>query len=422
MAQLSQADRTPYVLGFVGENENGILSWWTRRILEALSRHGLASKLIDISSPSWRNHLADHLVVEKPMFCFSFQGFGMNLMLNGENYWCLNQIPFISHLGDSPYHAPALHAAEGPGLYLLYSCADFLDVYRDHLDGRACAGLLGPGFPDNPHADATPWGERPHCVVFAKTGIDPAQLKQAWVDLPRRIRALLHESAEHVLTGTDMTVAAVCAAAFERSHLHCGVQRELFLFACSTVDRYVRAVRAERMVRALLPHDALIVGDWSHLDRPGARACFQAPMEAGKLDALYAESRVVANTSPSVRRGLHERIMAGLFAKAAVLSDTTPFLDRLLADCPSFLGHDIDDAGFPERLGDTLQAALSDDAMPEKLARSADVARARFSLDDFAQALLDHLDLEVHRRRVEDWWSFPSPNTARRPAPLSAAA
>ena len=422
MAQPSQADRTPYVLAFVGENENGILTWWTRRILDAFSQHGLASRLIDLMDAHWRNELADCLVAGKPMFCFSFQGFGMTLMLNGENYWGLNQIPFLSYLGDSPYHAPALHAAEGPGLYLLYACADFLEVYRDHLHGRACASLLGHAYPDNPHANETPWAERRHRVVFAKTGINPAQLRAAWTDLPRAIHTLLEESAEHVLTGTDMTVAAVCAAAFGRNHLHCGGQRELFLSVCSTVDRYVRAVRAERMVRALLPHDALIIGDWSHLDRPGARAQFRAPVGAGTLDTLYAQSRVVVNTSPPMCHGIHERIMAGLLAKAAVVSDTTPYLERLLADCPSFRGVDIDDAAFPERLGTALHATLSDGDMPDKLARSAAVAQTLFSLDGFVQKLLDYLQLEIHRRRIEDWWSFPPASKACPPAPVPVAA
>lgn len=422
MVQPSRADILPYVLAFVGENANGILIWWTQQILNAFTKYGLGSKIIDLKDAAWRNKLADQLVGGKPSFCFSFQGFGINLMLNGENYWSQNQIPFISYMGDSPYHAPGLHAAEGPGLHLLYGCVDFLEVYRDHLEGRAYASILRYGYPDNPHADEMPWAEREHRAVFVKTGVDPAQLHAAWADLPRSVRALLQESAEQVLSGTDMTVAAVCAASFERNHLHCGSQREFFLFVCSTVDRYARAVRAERMVRALLPHDALIIGEWSHLDGPGTRARFGAPVAAGRLDALYARSRVVVNTSPTVRHGVHERIMAGLFAKAAVVSDTTPFLERLLADCPSFAGLEIDGAGFAEQLGSTLRATLGDAAMPDKVARSAEIARARFSLDDFIEALLEHLQLEVHRRSIEEGWAFPPPFMSRRSAPLSVAA
>ena len=421
MAQASQVDSRPYVLAFVGENANDILAWWTRHILDALSGYGLSSKLLDLTDADWRTRLSDCLVVGKPVFCFAFQGFGMNLNLNGGNYWSQLQVPFLSYMGDSPYHAPGLHAAEGPGLYLLYGCADFLEVYRDHLSGRAYASILPYGYPENPHADETPWAEREHQAVYVKTAVDPGKLCGAWADLPRPTRVLLQESAEHVLTGTNMTVAAVCAASFERHYLHCGNQRELFLFVCSTVDRYVRAVRAERMVRALLPHDAVIVGDWSHLDCGQARARFHAPVAAGALDALYARSKVVVNTSPSVRYGMHERIMAGLFAKAAVVSDTTPFLERLLAGCPSFLGLDIDGGTFAEQLGATLEATLRDAAMPGKLAQSVEVARARFSFDGFIQGLLEQLQVEVHRRNVEHGWAFPPAVTSRQ-ASLPAAA
>ena len=420
MAQSSQPGSSPYVLAFVGENEHGILAWWTRRILAALSPYGLSYKLLDLTDAAWRTRLSDTLVAGKPTFCFSFQGFGINLNLNGGNYWSQLQVPFLSYMGDSPYHAPGLHAAEGPGLYLLYGCADFLEVYRDHLGGRAYASILPYGYPENPHADEAPWAEREHKVVYVKTAVDPGKLRGAWADLPGPVRALLQESADHVLTGTDMTVAAVCAAAFERHYVHCGNQRELFLFVCSTVDRYVRAVRAERMVRALLPHDALIVGDWSYLDGAQARARFHAPVGAAALDALYARSQVVVSTSPSVRYGMHERIMAGLFAKSAVVSDRTPFLERLLAGCPSFQGLDIDGDAFAEQLGSTLRAALADAAMPDKLAQSVEVARARFSFDGFIQGLLEQLQVEVHRRNIEGGWCFPPVEC--RQASLPAAA
>src|SRR6185312_12806600 len=141
------------------------------------------------------------------------------------------------------------------------------------------------------------------------------------------------------------------------------------------VDFYVRAVRAERMVRALMQHNALIVGDWSHLDQSGARARFAPPVPASALDELYADSRIVANILPSVRYGEHERIMAGLLSGCAVISDSTPHLDRTLERFPVFRGvalyHEIDQA---------ITSLLTDPAIEEKLTASLALAREMFSL------------------------------------------
>jgi hypothetical protein len=64
--------------------------------------------------------------------------------------------------------------------------------------------------------------------------------------------------------------------------------------------------------------------------RTGSRARFAAPLAATALDELYADSRIVANTLPSMRYGSHERIMAGLLAKCTVVSESTPWLDRTM--------------------------------------------------------------------------------------------
>jgi hypothetical protein len=406
----------PYVLAFVGENANGILDWWTGRIMHGFARHGLHHRIIDVTDPDWRARLADTLIAGQPEFCFSFQGFGMDLRLGNDNYWSLNRIPFFSYLGDSPYHNPALHNAEGEGLYLLYGCEDFLDTYRRHMGGRAYATTVRYGYPENPGADAAPWGQRDLGILFVKSGVDPDRLSSAWNALPPPIRAILHEASDQALSGADSPIADLCAAAFTRAAIHWGDRRELFLFVCSTVDRYVRATRADRMVRHLMRHDATIVGDWSHLDRAGARARFCNPVSAEALGALYANARIVVNTSPSVRRGMHERIMAGLFAKAAVVSDTTPFLQQTLIGCPSFHGLDIDADSFGDQLDDALGSAAADSAMPCRIAASFETARALFSFDDFIQALVDFRQMEAHRRVIQPW-AFPP---ARGPAPAAA--
>ncbi|HVW07898.1 MAG TPA: hypothetical protein VHC90_04920 [Bryobacteraceae bacterium] len=397
----------PYVLGFVGQNANGILRWWTEHVLEAFSPHGYDRKLIDLHDSAWPARLGEIMSTGAPQFCFSFQAMGMDVQINGENAWTRAGIPFFTCLSDSPYHAPRLHAAHAPGMFLLYGCVDFLDTYRRFLNGRAFAAFLPSIYPANPNASRTPWKQRRHEIIFAKTAANPAALREGWKKRPARLQTILQESAELVLSGIDDTVAGCCAAVFANRRIHWGEVREVFLSVCSSVDFYARAVRAERMVRALMRRNALIVGDWSYLDRTGSRAQFHAPVAASALDDLYADSRIVVNTLPAVRYGSHERVMAGLFARCAVVSDSTPWLDDTLSRCPSFFGLNIDAPSFEENLNDTAGSILADSSMEEKIEASAASASEIFSMENFASEILSYLELEKYRKADLGWWAFP---------------
>ncbi len=372
----------------------------------------MSYKLVDMRTDGWLARTGAYLAEGRPEFCFSFQGMGMNLRIDdGGNFWSRNSIPFVSHLGNNPYHAPSLHAAEGTGLYLLYGCRDSLETYQFFMHGRACASILRAAYPENELADRTPWDQRKHSIVFVKTAVDSEMMRRRWAQLPRLVRDILHDSAAAVLSGIDKPVATLCAQVLADRQIHWGDRQELFLSTCSMVDFYARAVRSERMVRALMRHNALIVGDWSHLDQFGARADFRKSIPAHGLDELYADTRIVVSTTPTVRFAVHERVIAGLLAKAAVVSDTTPYLQQLLRDCPSFHGVDIDQHTFTDEIDHALTCCLRDPAMSAKVGQSAVVARELFSLDALIQQLLEYVALENYRQQL-DWWIFPPGSSA----------
>jgi hypothetical protein len=403
----TSAPSQPYVLAFVGENENGILRWRTEMILKAFASRGLAYKLIDLRSKESVAELKNILAAGKPEFCFSFQGMGMGVTLDsGENLWTRMGVPFLSCMGDNPYHAPSLHSVEGPGMYLLYACKDFLETYKEFMHGRTFACTFHTGYPEKPLADQKPWSQRHHDIVFVKTAVDPKQLSAEWATYPKKIRDIMYDCSARILSGADETVAVQCAQVFADRQIHWGDRRELFLSTCSLVDRYVRAVRAERMVLALMQHNALIVGDWSYLDRSKSRAAFRNPIPADDLDALYADSRIVVNTLPAVRFGVHERIIAGLLSKTAVVSETTPHLQQMLRDCPSYLGVEIDREEFSDQLDQTLNSCLANPDTAEQVQTSAAVALELFSFEAFIQMLLEHIDLGNHYQKIK-WWAFP---------------
>jgi hypothetical protein len=406
---MSQVDlKQPYVLGFVGENANGILRWWTQKVFERFAARGFSTKLVDLRQEGWPQEVNNCLAIAKPTFCFSFQGMGMSLHAgDNQNLWQQAKIPFVTALGDNPYHAPYLHTAHGPGTCFLYCYEDFLQTYQHYLKGKAYATTLCLGHPENPYADRTPWEQREHDIVFVKTGVNPQTLRKTWEAVPSIIQKILHECADLVLRGIDQPVETICAQVFADKKIHWGDRLEVFLSTCSFVDFYARAVRAERMVLALMRHNALIVGDWSHLDKSNSRARFQGPIAAGELDDLYAKSKILVNTLPTVRFGLHERILAGFFAKTAVISDTTPFLQKKLEHCSSFFGLDIDQPNFTEALDHTVTSCLADPDTARKIEATAELTKSEFSFDGYVQQIIEHLRVAVYSHALSGWHYQP---------------
>jgi hypothetical protein len=104
----------------------------------------------------------------------------------------------------------------------------------------------------------------------------------------------------------------------------------------------------------------------------------------------------------NVRYGEHERIMAGLLAGCAVISDSTPHLDRTLERFPVFRG-----IATGDEIDHAITSLLTDPAIEDTLTASLALAREMFSLENFVNEVLSLLELERYRRTDLNWWAFP---------------
>jgi hypothetical protein len=393
------------VVAFVGQNANGILEWWTAAILAELERAGFRTHLLDLKRPSVSGELAKIISTEKIAFGFSFQAMGALISAQGENLWQKLGIPFFAYLGDSPYHCPRLHWHQAPKTYLLYSCQDFLDTYTKYIKGPSVALLQPYGFPENPHALEIPWHKREIEIVYVKTAVNPAQFTVRWDLYPRPLRTIFYEASEMALAGSSETIADICAARCAAGGFDWGKRTELFCLLASDVDLYVRAIRAVKMVRLLMQLPARIYGDgWDFLDRSKSRASFHGNLPASALMQLYANAKILASTTPSVRHGMHERVMGGLLSRAAVLSDVNPYTSRHLSDYPAFLGADIDSPDFEEQAMAKLRLPGDFD---DGLEVSYRKAVANFSLDAFVKPLLDLRTFDAFELQASAYRTLP---------------
>jgi hypothetical protein len=390
---------TGYVVAFVGENANGILEWWTTEILKEIERAGFETRLVDALKPNWAEGLIESLASRPPTFAFGLQGIGNNFAINGQNVWAKLGVPFFSYMGDAPYHRPRLHWQPNPRMYLLYSCQDFYDAYCKYLRGPATAVLHPYGFPENPHALDRRWQDREIEIAYVKTGIDPAVYTETWDQFPKPLRSIAYDAAAMALAGSHETIADICAARFAAENFTWGDRREFFCCVASTVDYYVRASRAAKMARLLTKLPAHIYGSgWDFLDRTNSRATFHGNIPASELPALYANSKVLASVTASVRHGLHERVMAGLLARSFVLSDQTPYARDELVDYPAFRCADVDSADFEDQ---AMLALCMPPDLDDVLETSYRNAQEKLTLGAFVRPLLDLVALDGFEARAE---------------------
>ncbi|MFM7607565.1 MAG: hypothetical protein ACKO9A_01605, partial [Alphaproteobacteria bacterium] len=56
-------------IAFVGQNANGILTWWTQSIAERMATYGISVHVIDMLQADWTAKLDDRLKQGQPNFC-----------------------------------------------------------------------------------------------------------------------------------------------------------------------------------------------------------------------------------------------------------------------------------------------------------------------------------------------------------------
>jgi hypothetical protein len=330
----SAATEAPLVLSLIGQNANGALATATQATSLFWQSYGYASAVIDLHHPDSSQQILQQVRTRRPAFVTSLAGIGASLSHQGVNLWDILQLPFLSMLFDHPCYLPERHKINSRYVANCYYCHDFYQVQRQHIQSQQACFQLSPDFPGHSAGRTTAWAERDIPLLFAKSGGASQALLAGWhANLPKPLTDFLLDCAALLQTDRRQLITTQVQAALPNLPPDVQQTPDIFWKITRTLDTYIRRWRAEQLVEWIkhIPGTVIIGDDWKHIDRHGAAATFLPAMPAADLWELYPRAKVVANSNPYFRHGVHERVVTALRSGAAVLTDANDFSDTHLA-------------------------------------------------------------------------------------------
>lgn len=304
--------RTPY----------GMLEHLSAEWVMALRELGRTAWLLETAGPTGLASLQALLAAGRPRAFVAFSGVNWDLMANDRLLYEVLAVPYVGLMFDDPAYFPQRHRLASPWLAYLFTDGDHHDASvalspPTAPRGRFRFGVRPPG------EEPPPFEQRPHAVLFAKTPGDPDAERAAWRDEPPALRRLLEDVADAALWQDTRSTWAIARDRLAADGLTHGLGTTVGMATIvARVDHYVRLARARRLVQALAPHDALIVGEgWRAVLPPRARARVVASCTMPELLGLMSQSRVVVNVQPNNREAPHERLLYGMQRGCCVLTD-----------------------------------------------------------------------------------------------------
>jgi len=328
------------IIGLVAQNENDALAVVSGSIGHLLSTAGYVWQIINLLAPEGLQELSAALGKDDIAFAFGFAGVGSQLSKDGANLWTALQVPFVAFWYDHPAHNYRQHMVPSPYILNCYHVRDHYEARLKYLPLNNAAILLPPVGGLNPFARSSPWVQRERTFLFVKTACEPELISRKWQTCSPLLRHVLETLAEQALRNGDLDLADAAAVAFAEAG-HPISDFDNFFGVIQEIDNYVRAWRSDRLARALLSYPSRIVGrGWDYLAQQPGHAEFIPPFPAHELIWRFVNQRLIANSSPLWRDGIHERVVHGIAAGAVTLTDRTEKADRIFGDLPNYIAFD----------------------------------------------------------------------------------
>jgi len=351
------------ILALVAQNENQSLLKASELLANDFSRRGYQTSIFDMHAPNSGKRLLQVLKEGQVAFAFAFAGVGARFSIpDGTNLWTAAHVPFVALWHDHPSYNYRQHIVDSSYIVHCYHVLDHLEARQKHLPPSSSRStLLSITYDMYGESYRPAWAQRNREILFAKTGSSPDAWAEAWKQQPSTLQKILWALAEQAKRDRNIDLTDAALTLFEAQRFPTN-DLDTLMSVIQEVDGYVRSWRSDRLVRALLPHPAHIVGSgWDYLKSEKRRADFFDSIPTHDFLGWATHYRILANTNPLWRHGIHERTSLGMCYGAVTLTDRTIKSDYLYGGLPNYAGFEWDD-DLEDVIGSALRLADDNDA------------------------------------------------------------
>lgn len=303
--------------------------------------------IINLLDPDGFSELIKWLEGGDVAMACAFAGVGAQLRTKfseGENLWTHYKVPFLSLWYDHPAYNYRQHATESPYILNCYHVKDHYDIWTQYFSNCNNGTLLPPCFFPTPYADKLSWQERETKILYIKSGIDPQSFLAAWSDKPPLIKDILLFLSDKAQKNRNINLTQETKAIFTKTGLSL-TEGDLFWGIIQEVDGYIRAWRSDKLARALLQHEAVIIGNgWDYLKTETSQDIFTPAIHPSKIIEEMGKFKITANTSPLWKYGIHERVGRSISLKCITLTDRSIAGDDGFGDLANYRGFEWSDS------------------------------------------------------------------------------
>ncbi len=377
----------------------GVQGVFSEGLQEAFEQLGVASSLFSYKE------LGDGLVIGALLRTNPDCTAGFNVTVAKHSPLEPLGIPHLSMIVDSATYFPEL--LQNPNAIVSFVDEDSVGFFK--MLGKKYVFHLPHAIDNNALTEQN--ANRDLDVVMCGSYIDSSEILATWKSLlsPKMVLRLV-EVAETVLASTHISHLKALVGLIERRD---DFEKELleksidYFDLANSLDQYIRGVDRIGILEAI-ERPVHIFGAkkdedlWSKSISNPKKLIFHGEVPYKEMSAILRRSRIVINSFPMFKRGLHERVLLSLASGASVVGSDNIYMQKCFGVTPALMP-----STFPDyaKVNVLIDAALKDeDARFSAVVATHDTIRAEHTWDVRAKTLLEKIPSmleEIHKTSQE---------------------